>query len=72
MIILTKLGGGRLMINEELIETVVQTPDTIVNMSTGHSFIVSESLDEIMQCVIDFRRSCRRRTRPHRAENNEE
>lgn len=72
MIILTKLGGGRLMINEELIESVVQTPDTIVNMSTGHSFIVSESLDEIMRSVIDFRRSCRKRTRPLRTENDEE
>ena len=72
MIILTKLGGGRIMINEGLIESVVQTPDTIVNMSTGHSFIVCESLDEIMQCVVDFRRSCRRRIRPRRTENSEE
>lgn len=71
MIILTKLGGGEIMINDRLIESVVQTPDTLVNMNTGHSFIVCESISEIMDKILNYNRSGRRRLRP-RADEAEE
>lgn len=60
MIFLTKLGGKRFMLNEDMIESVNQTPDTIINMTNGHSFIVMESMDEVMEKIIAFHKSCRR------------
>jgi flagellar protein FlbD len=64
MILLTKLSGQVVMINETLIETAQETPDTVITMNNGHSYIVSEKLDEIMDKVIEFnRRSKRRSTR---------
>ena len=48
------------MLNEDLIESVTQTPDTIINMTNGHSFIVTESMDEVMEKIIAFHRSCKR------------
>ena len=48
------------MLNEDNIETVTQSPDTIVVLNNGHSYIVQESMDEIMESSIAFNRSSRR------------
>ncbi|MBD5080968.1 MAG: flagellar FlbD family protein [Ruminococcaceae bacterium] len=60
MIFLTKLGGKQFMLNEDNIETVTQSPDTIVVLNNGHSYIVQESMDEIMEKIIAFNRSSRK------------
>ncbi|MDE6724694.1 MAG: flagellar FlbD family protein [Ruminiclostridium sp.] len=60
MIFLTKLGGKRFILNEDNIEAVTQNPDTIVVLNNGHSYIVQESMDEIMESVIAFNRNSRR------------
>lgn len=71
MIFLTKLGGKRFMLNETHIESINQTPDTIISMNNGHSFIVMESLDEIMSAIIDFNRNCKRRDLRRRTDDQE-
>lgn len=48
------------MLNEGMIESVSQNPDTIVMLSNGHSYIVQESMDDIMEGIIAFNRSSRR------------
>lgn len=48
------------MLNEDMIESVSQNPDTIVMLSNGHTYIVQETMDEIMDGVIAFNRSSRR------------
>ncbi len=48
------------MLNENNIETVTQNPDTIVVLTNGHSYIVQESMDEIMESIIAFNRSSKR------------
>lgn len=48
------------MLNEDQIESVSQSPDTIIVLSNGHSYIVQESMDEIMEEIIKFNRSSRR------------
>jgi len=60
MILLTKLGGKEILINEELIETAQETPDTVVTMNNGHSYIVSEKIDEIMDKIVEFNRLIKR------------
>ncbi len=62
MIILTKLNGKDIMLNEDLFENVAETPDTVINMSNGHSYIVQESLEEIYRKIVSFNRSCRARS----------
>jgi flagellar protein FlbD len=61
MILLTKLSGKEILINESLIETAQETPDTVITMNNGHSYIVSEKLDEIVEKVLDFNRQSKRR-----------
>ena len=72
MIYLTKLGGKKFMLNEDNIETVTQSPDTIVVLNNGHSYIVQESMDEIMESIIAFNRSSRRSLNRRNGDYNSE
>lgn len=60
MIILTKLGGKQILMNENMIESAVESPDTIITLSNGHSIIVQESMEEILDKVLSFNRNSRR------------
>lgn len=68
MIRLTKLDGKEFLLNDSLIETVSETPDTVIVLSNGHSLIVRESMNEITTKIIEYNR-LRRRTIPSRAED---
>lgn len=56
MIKLTRLNGKEFVINDDLIEMIEATPDTVITMTNGSKMVVSESVDEIIQRIIDFRR----------------
>ena len=57
MIRLTRINHVPLVLNSDLIEHVEVTPDTVIAMTTGQKFMVAESADEVIQKVIEFRRS---------------
>ena len=56
MISVTKLNGSILTINEDFIETVEETPDTVITMSTGRRIIIKESRQEVLNLVKLFRK----------------
>lgn len=56
MIEVTRLKGTKIMINAELIETVEETPDTVITLTSGKKFIVSENVSDIRNLVIDYKR----------------
>ena len=60
MIILTKLNGEKFMLNPDLIEIVTENPDTVIPTSTGHSYIVEQSMNEILSLIKEYRLSVRR------------
>ncbi len=66
MVILTKLNGKEIMLNDNQIENVAETPDTVITMSNGHTYIVQESIEEIFQKIAAFSRYCRQRGRENR------
>lgn len=55
MIVLTRLKGSRFALNPDLVERIHQNPDTTIVMVDGSSFIVTESLEEVVRLVVDFR-----------------
>lgn len=55
MIILTRLNGSQIAVNPDLLERVEHNPDTVVSLIDGTRYIVTESIDEIVERVIDFR-----------------
>ena len=70
MIFLTKLDGKTFMLNEQLIETVNETPDTVIVLENGHSYIVRESMLELQQKIYENTR-LHRQARFHRRDNKE-
>ena len=58
MIKLTRLSNEPLVLNSDLIEYLEATPDTVITLTTGQKLRVSESADEIIARVIEFRKAC--------------
>jgi flagellar protein FlbD len=56
MIRLTRINRVPLVLNSDLIEHVEATPDTVIALTTGQKLVVTESAEEIIQKVIEFRR----------------
>lgn len=49
MIELTRLNGVRFVLNEDLIETVQENPDTTIVLTNGNLYIVKESMDNVIE-----------------------
>jgi flagellar protein FlbD len=45
-----------LLVNDDLIETVEATPDTVLTLTTGKKLIVRETPAEIVALIVEFRR----------------
>ncbi len=56
MIRVTRLAGGPLYINADLIEFVESTPDTMVTLTTGRKFIITEDVEQVVDSIVDYRR----------------
>lgn len=56
MIELTKLNGLKFILNGELIETLEETPDTVISTTTGKKIVVAEKTEEIVKKVIEYKR----------------
>ena len=56
MIEVTKLNESKVLINAELIESVEETPDTVISFVTGKKIIVKESRQEIKNLVLLYKR----------------
>lgn len=57
MIHVTRIKGQHAAINPDLIETIEETPDTVICFTSGEKMLVRESLQEIIDRVIEFRRA---------------
>ena len=66
MIILKKLNGEEFVLNSELIETIMETPDTTILLTNGKHLIVRESKEEVVKKVVEFRRDAFRRSEERR------
>lgn len=58
MIDVTRLNGSGITINSDLIETVEETPDTVITLTTGKKIIVKESRQNVKNLVKSFKREC--------------
>lgn len=56
MIEVTRLKGKKMVVNAELIETVEETPDTVITLTSGKKYVVSETIDEVVRLVVDYKR----------------
>lgn len=56
MIVVHRLNGTAITVNAELIETVEASPDTVLTLVTGNRYIVRESVEDVVQRVVGYRK----------------
>ncbi|MGE5545160.1 MAG: flagellar FlbD family protein [Bacillota bacterium] len=56
MIELTRLNGQKIVINLELIESLEETPDTVVTLTTGKKYVVLEKPSQIIAAIVRFKK----------------
>ena len=57
MIKLTRLNDSKVVINADLIEFIEALPDTIVTLTTGQKIMVKESVEEVVDKVVEYKKS---------------
>ncbi len=57
MIRLTRLNKTEFVLNCDHIETVQENPDTTIRLTNGNIYIVSETVDEVVEATIRYKRS---------------
>ena len=60
MIAVTRLNNQKFIVNAELIRTVEANPDTTIKLVNGDTFIVKESMEEVVQLAIEYGRWLRK------------
>lgn len=57
MIKVTRLNDKSFFVNAELIETMEETPDTVITLVDGKKFVIKESTKELLARVIEYKRA---------------
>ncbi|MDR0652981.1 MAG: flagellar FlbD family protein [Synergistaceae bacterium] len=57
MIELTRLKGAKFALNSDQIETIEETPDTVITLLNGHKYVVLERRREVVSLIEAFRRN---------------
>lgn len=57
MIVVTRLDRSEFVLNAEFVQSVESKPDTHIVLFNGHSFVVRESRDDVVQRVLDYRKA---------------
>ena len=56
MIRVTRINHTPLVLNSDLIEHVETTPDTVISLTNGQKLVVTESPDELIERIVEFKR----------------
>ncbi len=54
MIRLTALNGRPVVVNALLVERIEAVPDTVITLTTGNTYVVRESVDEVIGAAVDY------------------
>jgi flagellar protein FlbD len=54
---LTRINKTSLAMNADLIKFIETAPDTVITLSTGEKVVVTESVEQIIDLIVQFRRS---------------
>ena len=57
MIEVTRLDNSKMFINVEMIQSLKETPDTVITFTTKGTLIVKEPAKEISDKIIEYQRS---------------
>jgi len=55
MIELTRLNKSSIYINDELVETIEETPDCVITFVSGRKLVVKDKIEEIVEKIKSYR-----------------
>jgi flagellar protein FlbD len=56
MILLTRLNNRPLVVNSDMIKFIENTPDTVITLVSGEKIVVLETVAEVLEEILNFRR----------------
>ncbi|MCS6984817.1 MAG: flagellar FlbD family protein [Leptospiraceae bacterium] len=56
MILLSRLSGEVFYLNPNLIETIEETPDTVIKLTNDKKYVVKEKADVVVKRIIEYNR----------------
>ena len=56
VISLRRLNNQPIMVNADLIESLESTPDTVVTLVSGNKLIVRDTMEEIRDRIVEYKR----------------
>ncbi len=57
MIRVVRLDGKPIVLNGEQIQSVENTPDTLITMTNGTKWIVQQPVDEVVRLFMEYKRN---------------
>ena len=55
MIELNRLDDTKIIINSEQIESIEQTPDTVITLSNGKMIVVKDDAKQVLKKIINYK-----------------
>lgn len=55
MIKLKRINNKEFVVNADFIEFIEATPDTVITLTNGIKLVVKESVDEVIEKVIEYK-----------------
>lgn len=56
MIVVTRINGNeQFLVNEDKIEFIEATPDTLITLESGKKFVVKEPIDEVVRRIAIYK-----------------
>lgn len=56
MLEVTRLNGQKIILNCDLIEYIDANPDTTISLTTNNKFVVKETIDEVIEKIVNYKR----------------
>ena len=56
MIRVTKFDGKSIMLNADWIQSVEETPDTLITLTTGFKLLVKEKVEEVVRAFTEYKK----------------
>jgi flagellar protein FlbD len=52
----TKFDGNSMMLNADWIQSVEETPDTVITLTTGLKILVKDSVNDVVLAFFEYKR----------------
>jgi flagellar protein FlbD len=54
---LTRLNNQTFVVNSDLVKFIERSPDTVITLVSGEKLVVRDSLEQVLDRIVEFRRS---------------